>query len=164
MLGRYILYNTSIFYRHSIEMPFSLHLKTKDVVLLKGEEFHLSVFGINKRVSYYSTNFLVAGVNFTGRVYAYRTGKAFIIAKVDGKKLKCRVRVIGINRKSIVLMTGRSFRLRIYGGGCFIRWRTGNVKVASVTRFGRVKAVSKGTTVITARVKGKIVQCRVRVI
>lgn len=145
-------------------MPFSLHLRTQDVVLIKGEKFHLSVFGINKRVSYYSTNFLVAGVNFTGRVYAYRTGKAFIIAKVDGKKLKCRVRVIDINRKSIIIKTGRSFRLRIYGGGCFIRWRTGDSRVATVTRFGRVKAVNKGTTVITARVKGKIVECKVRVI
>lgn len=132
--------------------------------MLKGEEFHLSVFGINKRISYHSTNFLVAGVNFTGRVYAYRTGKAFIIVKVDGKKLKCRVRVIDINKKSIILKEGKSFRLKIHGGGCFIRWKTGNSEIATVNRFGRVKAKNKGITVITAKVKGKIVRCKVRVI
>lgn len=70
--------------------------------MVKGEEFRLFVYGINKRVSYHSTNFRVAGVNFNGRVFAYQTGKAYIIAKVDNKELKCRVKVIDLNKKDLL--------------------------------------------------------------
>ena len=57
----------------------------------------------------------MAGVDFAGRVFAYQTGKAFIIAKVDNKKLKCRVKVIDLNKKKLNLDVGKSFRLRIKG-------------------------------------------------
>lgn len=163
LLTRFILDNASLFYRKSIDMPFSMHLNVQDLVLIKGEKYHLSVFGLNKRVSYSSTNFRVAGVNFLGGVYAYHTGKAYIIAKVDGKKLKCRVRVIDINKTTLRLKVGRSSKLKINGAVTHINWKSSNCKVAVVSFQGNVKAIGKGSTVITARVKGKILKCKVRV-
>lgn len=159
----FLYHKSSLYYRKTITMPFSLHLNKQDIYMIKGEETHLSVFGINKRVSFHSTNFRVAGVNFNGRIFAYRTGEAFIIARVDRKELKCRVHVIDINRKSIELKTGSSYRLKIAGTGAYKRWKSSNSSVASVSMFGRVKAISRGNAVITARVKGRTLKCTVYV-
>lgn len=159
----YLYKNSSLFYRSSLTLPFSLHLNKQDIYMIQGEETHLYVFGINKRVSFSSTNFRVVGVNFTGRIYAYQTGKAFIIAKVDGKQLKCRVHVIDINRKSISIHKGHSYRLNISGAFTYVDWKSSNKNVAKVSMFGNVKAKSKGTTVITAKVKGRVLKCTVNV-
>ncbi|HWT75887.1 MAG TPA: Ig-like domain-containing protein [Mobilitalea sp.] len=127
----------------------------------KGDEFRLFVYGINLRVSYYSTNFRVAWVNFNGRVHAIGVGKTFIIAKVNGKELKCLVRVVDINKDQLTLHPGGSYDLDIKGVSDFLKWRSSNPKVASVSWTGRVIAKKKGTTVITAKIKRKIVKCTV---
>ncbi|NLP35928.1 MAG: Ig-like domain-containing protein [Clostridiales bacterium] len=160
---RIFIMNTSIYYRKHILLPFALHLSEQDIVLRKGEEDRLFINGINKRVSYYSTNFRVVGVNFNGRIFAYRTGKAFIVAKVDGKKLKCRVRVIDINKDKLRLAIGDSYRLKVYGPANFVKWKSSNPRVASVSMFGKVKAKGKGRAVITATWKGKNLKCVVAV-
>ena len=155
--------NSGLFCRKKIILPFSLHLNRQELYLVKGEEFRLFVYGINKRVSFYSTNFRVAGVNFNGRVFAYQTGKAFIVAKVDGKKLKCRVKVIDLNRDKISLDVGDSYRLRIKGPAVFAKYKSSNSSVASVNAFGRIKGKQRGKTTITVKVKGKTLKCNVTV-
>ena len=159
----YLFENSSIFYRKSITLPFSMHLNEQDLYLIKGEEYKLSVFAINKRVTYYSTNIRVAGVNFNGRVFGYRTGKAFIIAKVNHKELKCRVHVIDINKKSLVLKTGRTFHLKVKGTYSFATWKSSNKNVAKVNIFGKVEAVGTGTTYIYVKVKGRTLKCKIKV-
>lgn len=163
LILHFLYENSAIFYRSTLNMPFSLHLNRQDIYMLKGEETKISVFGINKRVSYYSTNFRVVGVNFNGRIYAYRTGKAFVIAKVNGKELKCRVHVIDINKKRLTIRKGNYYRLKISGSSAFISWKSSNNKVASVSMFGNVKAKARGSTVITVKVKGRVIKCSVNV-
>lgn len=155
--------NSSLFYRKSIILPFSLHLNRQKVYLVKDEEFRLFVNGINKRVKFYSTNFRVAGVNFNGRVYAYQTGKAFIIARVDGKRLKCRVKVIDINKKQLDLDVGDTYRLGVKGPVFFAKYKSTNSNIATVNIFGKVKAIKTGNTTIIIKVKGKILKCSVAV-
>lgn len=155
--------NSGLYYRKTIISPFSLHLNRQELYMIKGEEFRLFVYGINKRVSFSSTNFRVAGVDFTGRVYAYQTGKAFIIAKVDNKKLKCRVKVIDLNKKKISLETGETFRLKLKGPVLFAKYTSSNKEVASVNMFGKIKAKNPGRSTITVNVKGKILKCIVNV-
>ena len=157
------LQNTSIFFRKRILLPFALHLNKQELVLIQGEEYRLYMNAINKRVSYETTNFRVAGVDINGRVFAYRTGKAFIIAKVDGKKYKCRVRVIDLNKKKLTLSAGESYHLNVLGPAVFPRWKSSNPKVASISVFGKVKARSRGRTVIRAKWKGKELKCVVTV-
>lgn len=163
LILQHIIFNSSIFYRKDINLPFSLHLNKQDLVLVKGEEYHLYVFGINKRVYFSTTNFRVAGVNFNGRVFARQPGLAFIIAKVDGKELKCRVRVIELNKDKLTLKAGSSYRLKVKGVTVLPQWKSSNKKVASVNIFGKVKAKRKGTAIITAKVNGKVVTCKVKV-
>ena len=158
---KFVYENSSLFYRKSFELPFSLHLNERDLYLIKGEEFRLYVFRLNKRVSFYSTNFKVADVNFNGRVYGYKTGKAFIIAEVDHKELKCRVHVIDINKKTLHLKKGDTYHLKIKGTYSFVRWNSGDVRVATISHFGHVKAIKEGKTVIVAKVKGKILTCNI---
>lgn len=159
----YSYQNSSLFYRKSFVLPFSVHLNERDLYLVKGEEFKLSVFTINKRVSFASTNFRVAGVNFNGRVFGYDTGKAFIIARVDDKELRCRVHVIDLNRKVISLTENETFRLRLKGSNALVRWKSSNKEVVRVSMFGKVKAISKGNATIYAKVKGKTLKCKVYV-
>lgn len=160
----FMLYrNSGLFYRKTIILPFSLHLNRQELYLVKGEEFRLFVYGINKRVHFYSTNFRVAGVNFNGRVFAYQTGKAFIIAKVGDKKLKCRVKVIDLNKKELNLKTGETFRLKVKGPVFFARYKSSNPEVADVGIFGKIKAKSPGKAKITVYVKDKKLICDVTV-
>lgn len=159
LILRFLYENSSFFYFKSLTLPFSLHLNENDLYMIQGEEFHLSVFGINKRISYSSTNFRVAGVNFNGRVFAYQTGKAFIIAKVNDKELKCRVHVIEISRKSINLKEEESCRLKIHGSHSFVRWKSKDKRIATVSMFGKVTAHHRGRTIITGTIKGKVLKC-----
>lgn len=153
--------NSGLFYRKGIILPFSLHLNRQELYMTPGEEFRLFVYGINKRVSFYSTNFRVAGVDFTGRVYAHRTGRAVIVAKVGNKKLKCRVKVIELNKRKLYLKTGDTFRLRVKGPVWNAAYKSSNLKVATVSSFGRIKAKRPGKTTITVKVKGKSLKCQV---
>lgn len=158
---RYIIMNSSVYYRQNIMLPFSFHLTKQDLYMIKGEEYKLGAFVINKRLTYSSTNFRVVGVNFNGRLYAYNTGKAFIIVKSGNKERKCRVHVIDISKDKITLKKGRHYDLDIEGTTAFIRWKSSNKSVATVSMFGNVKGVKQGTAVISGKVKGKTVRCTV---
>lgn len=155
--------NSGLFYRKGIILPFSLHLNKQEVYLTKGEEFKLKVYRINKRVSFHSTNFRVAGVNFNGRVFAYQTGRAFIIAKVGDKQLKCRVKVIDLNKDRLNLRVGDRYRLGIKGPAFFAKYKSSNSSVASVNKLGQVNAKNPGKATITVNVKGKVLKCIVTV-
>lgn len=161
----YIIPKTSVYQRFLFYIPFGLQLNNDNLVLVKGESYRLYVVAINKRVSFSSTDFKVAYVNLNGRVYAKRAGVAFIEAKVSGKVLKCKVRVLSINKRNLTLSVGESFTLRISGDGLFnsIRWKSGNSDVVSVNRYGIVTAKSKGNATITAKTKGKKLTCIVYV-
>ncbi len=150
----------NIFHRRTL---FSLHLNHNELYMKKGEETHLYVVALNKRVSFTSTDFRVAGVNFNGRVYAYQTGDCFILAKVDDRILKCRVHVMDINKSHITLRIGRTKRLDIQGTGALKRWKSSNPDIATVNMFGRVKGKSKGKAIIYARAKGRTFTCEVKV-
>jgi uncharacterized protein YjdB len=164
LVFHYLVENSSIFYRKWRTMPFALHLNRNDIVLAKGEEFHLFVYGLNKRVSFASTNFRVAGVNFNGRVMAYQTGKAFIIAKVDKKELKCRVRVIDLNKDKLTLVVGETYHLKLNGIVALHSFKSSNSGIASVSLFGKVKANAPGNTIISVKVKDKELKCKVQVV
>lgn len=162
----FILDHSSVYFRtHSItkHRNYFMRLNKTDLYLIQGEEYHLKLHAINKRVTFSSTNFRVAGVGLHGRIFAYQPGTAFILAKVGKKVLKCRVHVLNINKRNITLKVGRSKHLYIKGSNALVRWKSANPRVAGVSIFGSVKAKKKGKTVIYAKVKGKTLSCVVRV-
>ena len=165
LIGNFLYQRTSIFFLDMPDMPFSQHLNTENIVLETGETFRLSVFGINKRVHYSSKDFKVAYVNLNGKVFAKKPGVTFITAKVGKKTLRCKVRVIAINRKSLTLAAGEKYQFHIEGDGIIssVSWKSSNSSIAYVNNYGYVTAKRKGTTVITAKIYGKKLSCKLKV-
>lgn len=160
----FIITHSSINFRKYWYRPNLIagHLNKYDVVMIKGEEFHLFLYGFhNKWVSYSSSNFRVAGVNMFGKVRAYQPGKAFIKVKSGEKEYKCRVRVVDINNEKLSLRVGERYRLKTRGIASIPKWRSSNPKVARVSMFGTVKAKAKGKATITVTVKGRTLKCLV---
>lgn len=164
IISNFIYKNTSIYFKKWYYPPFSLQFNEQELYMAKGTEFKLKVIGINKKVyNYYTTDFKVAGVNFNGRVFAYRPGKAYIIAKVDGKKLKCRVNVLDINRKKLSMSVGETERLKILGDAGRIKYQSSDTQVANIDKSGSVKARKSGKTVVIASTRGLTFRCEVTV-
>lgn len=158
-----IVPHTSFYFTKSFFTPFPQRLNKDDVTLVKGEEFTLRVLSINKRISFTSTDIKVADVNIFGKITAYRVGTTIIKAKYGDKVLKCRVRVIAINKKKLNLKAGRSAKLRIQGAWFGARWSSGDTSVVVVSRFGKVTAVSKGSAKVYCKIRGKTLSCTVNV-
>lgn len=165
IIVNYLYQRTSLFFLDMPEMPFSLHLNEENIVLEKGETFRLTVFGVNKRVHYSSKDFKVAYVNLNGKIFAKKPGVTFIVVKVGKKTLRCKVRVIAINKKSLTLKVGDTYQLQIKGDGIIssVSWKSKDSSIAYVNDYGYVKAKRKGTTVITAKIYGKKISCTLKV-
>lgn len=161
LLWYLVIPRTSIYFRTFFHRPYFGQLNEVDVVIKKGETFHLYVLGINKRAYYSSTDIKVADVNIFGRVTGYRAGTTFIKVKVDGKVLKCRVRVVELNRDKVNLTIGESYKLKVQGKILGIRWKSSNEKVATVSKKGEVTGKGSGEAIITARVLGKTLSSKV---
>lgn len=163
LLWYLIVPHTTLFFQNYIFTPMSRRLNEEDITLVKGEEFRLRFMNVNKRVSYSSTDIKVADVNIFGVVKAYRVGTTIIKVKNQDEVLKCRVRVIAINKSKLTLKAGKSRYLNVKGAWFGARWHSSNTSVVKVSRFGKVTGVSKGTARVYAKVKGKSLSCLVTV-
>lgn len=161
LLWYLIIPHTSLYYRTNLFDPFAKRLNVEDIVLKKGESFKLYVLRLNERVTYSSTDIKVADVSIFGTVRAFRTGTTIIRVRFDGTELKCRVKVIDLSKKRLVLSKGESFKLSVKGPTGGVRWYTGNRKIATVSRFGKVKARAEGSVIIYAKVDGKVLSCQI---
>lgn len=159
----FIYEKTSIFYRSRILLAGQLHLNKQSIVLKKGEQFQLKLNGINKRVAYSSTDFKVAYVSLSGKIYALKTGNATIIAKIGEKTCKCRVNVISLNKDSISLHVGQTKRIKVKGIVARKTYKNSAADVISVTKYGKVKAIKKGTAYVTVKIKGINLICKIKV-
>lgn len=68
-----------------------------------------------------------------------------------------------LNRKSITLNVGKSYKLKAKGIKRKITWTSSKKSVATVSKTGVVKARKKGTAVITAKYGKKKLTCKVTV-
>jgi hypothetical protein len=161
LLWYLIIPHTLFFFKKDLFSPFWNRLNKQDITLAEGEVFKLYSMGINKRVSFSSSDIKVADVDIFGNVTAYRSGTTIIKAKVDGKFLKCRVRVIDISKEKLKLKVGKNSRLKLKGATFGIHWSSSNTSVVIVNRYGKVTAVSRGNATVTGKVRGKEVSCKV---
>lgn len=79
-------YNCSVI----VEKP---SISQKKMTLRKGESKYLMMHGTTQKVKWTSRNKGVVSVNKKGRVIAKKTGKATVIAEVNGKTYTCKVTV-----------------------------------------------------------------------
>lgn len=71
---------------------------------------------------------------------------------------------IAISRKSAVLMVGKKLQPVITGTTSTVTWTSANEKIAKVDETGKIKALKKGKTVITAAVDGITKTCEITVV
>lgn len=115
----------------------------------------------NRKVTWKSDKPKTVGVSKTGKVTAKKTGKATVTAKADGKTAKCTITVkaapkkISLNAKKKTLKKGKTFQIKVKlpknTASNKITYTSSKKKIASVSSKGKVKALKKGKSVITAK-------------
>lgn len=140
-------------------------LKYKKKTIRKKARFTNVLVGAKAGVKWSSSNKKVATVNGKGVVKGRKSGTCKVVARFDGKKYACKVTVVNprLNKKKITVYNSRSFRLKVTGGKGRIRWKSGNKKVATVSKKGTVTALKGGTCTITAVRNGIALKCKVTV-
>lgn len=161
LLGYLIVPHTRLYYSNNPFLPSFHNLNKTDLVMKVGEEYKLYVVGVHQRATFQSTDIKVATVNINGKVSAYRAGTTYIKVKCNKKSYKCRVRVIRLNKKKVKLRVNQTYKLKVKHVIFGVSYRSSSSRVATVSRFGRIRAKEKGKATIIARYKGKKLKCRV---
>lgn len=68
-----------------------------------------------------------------------------------------------LSKKKLVMYTGDTKTLKVKNAKGSVKWSSSKTKIASVSSKGRIKAHKPGKTVITAKVKGKKLTCKLTV-
>ena len=132
----------------------------------------------NKAVTWSSSNTAVATVNSKGLVTAVKAGTATVTVKTadGGYKAVCKITVnvpvtgVKINTTARTIAVGKTFQLVAWPQPANavnknVTWSSSNKAVAAVSSTGLVKAVKKGTAVITVKTAdgGYTAVCRITV-
>lgn len=155
----------------------SISLDISELNIDEGMKYNFSVqttpASDSEKLQWDSSNPSVATISSTGELSALKNGSTTIsVSTTDGSNLKAQC-VISVNnipdvRKSIVnpnLQVVFTFMNYEYIES-IVKWSSSDTRVATVTSTGKVKAVQKGTVVITATAKdgsGKKASCEVTV-
>ena len=100
-------------------------------------------------------NFKRLFVSFFAFLLILLTTTPLLQAKADDLKL---------NKTRATLYVDKSFKLKVSNiRGNKVKWESSNPEVATVTKWGTVKGISKGKTVITATVGSSTLKCTVNV-
>lgn len=130
-----------------------------------GQVYTLAVKGPHGAVKWKSSKSSVAAVDNSGVVKAKKKGTANIYAQVGKKKLKCRITVKNpapsLNKKSLTLYRGGTFRLAVQYPTSKVKWSSSNKSVATVNSTGTVAAKKNGKVTITAAMRGRKLRCSV---
>lgn len=130
-----------------------------------GQVYKLTVKGPHGTVKWKSSKSSVAAVDNSGVVKAKKKGAANIYAQVGKKQLKCRITVKNpdpsLNKKSLTLYRGGTFRLAVKYPTSKVKWSSSNKSVATVNSTGTVVAKKNGKTTITAAMRRRKLRCSV---
>ena len=150
----------------TVNKPNPVLVITPDKVTLDiGKETVLTVNRTGVSPKWSSGNTTVATVEEnTGKVKAIAAGEATITVDVNGLKTTSIVTVnpvLAITPNPVTLIVKSEQELKVNITGKPITWSSGNTAIATVDASGRVKAIAKGTTIITATVAGQRATCDV---
>lgn len=71
---------------------------------------------------------------------------------------------VALNKKKITLQVGASTKLKVKNTKKKVTWKTSNKKIVKVNKTGKVTALKTGNAKITAKVAGKKLICKVKVV
>lgn len=143
-------------------------LSSDKITMIAGTEAELTLKGVGAfaDVTWSSSDTLVASYfKYGGTVAANTKGTAVITAEVCGKKLTCEVTVIApyLEEELFFLAKGKTANIKIKDlpKDCKISYESGDGKVASVSKSGKITAKGSGCTQVSADLGGRKLTCHV---
>lgn len=125
----------------------------------------ISIRGKVGKSTFKSSNKKVATVNSKGKITGKKKGTCTIIIRTNGVTLKRRITVINprLNKKSIKLVQGKTFKLKVYGGNGKVKYSSNNNKIATVSKYGNIRAKYAGSCKVTVIRNGIKLVCKIKV-
>lgn len=166
LLCSVFIYSSNIFTKDTFEAQAASYIRLSDtsLVLELGHYKTLRIYGTSSKASWSSSNNWIASVTSGGKVTAKAAGTATITARVNGKKLTCRLTVVRMNKKKLTMTAGQTYDLKLGGTSSTVTWSSTNKSVANITKAGKVTAVATGTATINATVNGKTITSKINVV
>ncbi|MGN0477697.1 MAG: PKD domain-containing protein [Ruminococcus sp.] len=138
----------------------------KSVLYVKGSQVIKATVKNGKgKTVFKSSNTKVAKVYSNGRVVALKNGATRITVTNNGvsKSFVLTVRNPKLNATSKTLKVKKTFTLKITGKIGTAKFISSNKKVATVNSKGKITAKKKGNAVITVKVNGITLRCKIKV-
>lgn len=159
--------------RHSTSAPVGIRTRTGSTrpstlrfSVISGGSYRVALKGVPRgaRVHYASSDRRIATVDSRGIVKGHATGTARIVMTYKGVRstLCVVVRTAPQPTQTTVLVRpgqGASVRLRDVGGV----WRSGNSRIAKVSRSGHIRGVHTGATTAYCTYRGRTYRVRITV-
>lgn len=119
----------------------------------------------DSKLKYKSSNTKVAKVSSKGKITALKKGAATItVSNSEASAVfKVTVKNPNLNKTSKTIKKGKSFTLKITGKVGTPTFKSGNKKVATVTKSGKITAKKKGKAIITVKTNGITLKCKITV-
>lgn len=139
-------------------------IKYKSKIYIKNSTA-ISIRGKVGKSTFKSSNKKVATVNSKGKITGRKKGTCTIIIRTNGVTLKRRITVINprLNKMSIKLVQGKTFKLKVYGGNGKVKYSSNNKRIATVSKYGNIKAKYAGSCKITVIRNGIKLVCKIKV-
>lgn len=130
-----------------------------------GQTFKLKCTPSTLNVKWASSKMTVATVTTAGKVKGVAAGTAKITATVYGKKYTCKVTVKEpqLSATTLNMYVGNTDRLICTDPDLAVTYTSSKPNVATVSSDGRIKALTTGTTTISAKIFNKKYKCKVTV-
>lgn len=126
------------------------------------------------KVVWSSSNSKIVRVSSKGVLKAVKQGKSTVTAKTGGVTAQCVVTVlpavskVTLSQKALVLRKGKTARITTTilpksARGGILQYSSSKPKVATVSASGQIKAVGKGSAIISVKAGNKTVKCKITV-
>ena len=138
------------------------------------KSYTLSVSGVSSRPRWSVSNRKVVSLKrisaYKYRITGLKKGAAVLTCKAAGKTLRCRINVTEsprLNKTALTLNPGKTSSLSVSGTGSTPTWSTSNKNIVSIKKINRttcqVKAGKAGSAIVSCKVSGKTLRCRITV-
>lgn len=139
-------------------------IKYKSKIYIKNSTT-ISIRGKVGKATFKSSNNKIATVNSKGKITGKKKGTCTIIIRTNGVTLKKRITVINpkLNKNSTKLVQGKTFKLKVYGGNGKVKYSSSNNRIATVSKYGNIRAKYAGSCKVTIIRNGIKLVCKVKV-
>lgn len=99
-------------------------------------------------------------------IWAYNTGQTKVTFKIYGKEFEVSIKIVSIdiNKTSLLIVKGKSAKIKVKGVSKGIKWTSTKKSVVKVSGNGNIKGKKVGSAVVVANINGTKLGCAVSVV